>query len=97
MQSASLRVITEKRDYFHKCKEAVRYEKDLGVIVDDELKFHQQTATKKNLIASIIAIGLASGGNRACFRGNRACFRGNRACFRGNRACFRGNRACFRG
>ena len=37
----------EKRDYTindHRL-EAVRYEKDLGVIIDDELKFHQQTAT----------------------------------------------------
>ena len=37
----------EKRDYTmndHRLKE-VRFERDLGVIVDDELKFHTYTAT----------------------------------------------------
>ena len=49
----------EKRDYTindHRL-EAVRYEKDLGVIVDEELKFHQQTATatkKANQVLGII-------------------------------------------
>ena len=37
--------------------EAVRFERDLGVIVDDELKFHMHTATatkKANQILGII-------------------------------------------
>ena len=49
----------EKRDYTmndHRL-EAVRFERDLGVIVDDELKFHMHTATatkKANQILGII-------------------------------------------
>ena len=57
-QVLHFRYNNEKRDYTMNdhCLEAVHFERDLGVIVDSELKFHRLTSTATKMANQILGI-----------------------------------------